>query len=105
MEETIFEIISHKGMIPGMAVISTAGHDTGSIYIIVRVDGRIAYLADGRLRHVARLKKKRVCHFKLLGQAMLPEQTRQLSELDNERANQILRKSITAFLSDKASKE
>ena len=34
----------------GMVIISAAGHDKGQWFLVTGVDGRYAYLADGKAR-------------------------------------------------------
>lgn len=48
----------------GMIVKSTAGHDAGSFYVIVRVEDGFCFIADGRQRLLARPKKKNPRHLK-----------------------------------------
>lgn len=43
-----------------------AGHDAGKVYVIVRADGEYVYLADGRIRTLDRLKKKKKKHIQLI---------------------------------------
>ena len=42
----------------GMVIISAAGHDKGQWFLVTGVDGRYAYLADGKERKLAAPKKK-----------------------------------------------
>ncbi len=49
----------------GMFAISLAGHDKGSIYIVVACDEKFAYLSDGKIRRVDYPKKKRMKHLQL----------------------------------------
>lgn len=50
----------------GMLARSTAGHDTGQLYIIIDVDSTYVYLADGRIRTVEKPKKKKKKHVQLI---------------------------------------
>lgn len=50
----------------GMLARSVAGHDAGKVYMIVRADGEYVYLADGRIRTLDRLKKKKEKHIQLI---------------------------------------
>ena len=47
---------------PGMLARSRAGHDKGSIYVIISVKNEYVYLADGALRPLSRMKKKNIRH-------------------------------------------
>ncbi len=51
---------------------SLAGHDKGCIYAIVRQDGGMVYLADGRLKKLNHPKKKNIRHIRKI--ADLPEE-------------------------------
>ena len=42
--------------------LSTAGHDRGTLYLVLREDGGSVLLADGKLRKLARPKKKNRKH-------------------------------------------
>ena len=44
----------------GMFAVSKAGHDKGRLYVIIEVDDSYVYLADGRLRPLDKLKKKKL---------------------------------------------
>ena len=43
----------------GMLAKSKAGHDAGKVYVIIDVDETYVYLADGRIRTLGHLKKKK----------------------------------------------
>ena len=49
----------------GMVIISAAGHDKGQWFLVTGVDGRYAYLADGKERKLAAPK-----HVRATGQAL-----------------------------------
>ena len=50
----------------GMLAISKAGHDTGKVYVIIGVDEAYVYLADGRIRTLAHLKRKKKKHVQMI---------------------------------------
>ena len=50
----------------GMLVKSLAGHDEGSVYIIVETDAKYVYLVDGKIRTLARPKRKKRKHVQLI---------------------------------------
>ncbi len=50
----------------GMLARSIAGHDRGKIYVIIDTDDAYVYLADGRIRTLGRLKKKKKKHIQLI---------------------------------------
>ena len=47
---------------PGMLAWSKAGHDTGRLYVIIKVEGEYVFLADGIHKMVAQPKKKNRKH-------------------------------------------
>ncbi|SHJ46655.1 KOW domain-containing RNA-binding protein [Hespellia stercorisuis] len=51
---------------PGMLVRSLAGHDKGSIYIILRVEDNHVILADGKYKTICRSKKKNRKHIQII---------------------------------------
>ena len=50
----------------GMLAKSLAGHDEGSIYIIVETDAQYVYLVDGRIRTLDRPKRKKRKHVQVI---------------------------------------
>ena len=65
----------------GMLARSKAGHDTGNIYVIIDVDDAYVYLADGSIRTLDRLKKKKKSMSRLYaGNMMSPQLTMQQLE-------------------------
>ena len=46
----------------GCLAFSKAGHDKGTVYVIIDVQGDLAFLSDGRLKPVAAPKKKKLRH-------------------------------------------
>lgn len=46
----------------GAIVRSTAGHDAGDIYVVLKTEGEYLFLADGKCRRMDKLKKKRFKH-------------------------------------------
>lgn len=46
----------------GMIVRSEQGHDQGSFYVAVKIDGEFAYIADGRRRKAEKPKRKNPRH-------------------------------------------
>ena len=46
----------------GMLAISKAGHDKDCWYIVVKMEGEYAFLADGKNRLIQRPKKKKLKH-------------------------------------------
>ena len=50
----------------GMLARSKAGHDKGKVYVIIVVDDTYVYLADGSIRTLDRLKKKKKKHVQVI---------------------------------------
>lgn len=50
----------------GMMAQSRAGHDRGTLYVILKVEGDFLYLSDGRLRPKEKPKKKRQKHVQVI---------------------------------------
>ncbi len=50
----------------GMLARSKAGHDTGKVYVIIEVDDTYVYLADGSIRTLEHLKKKKKKHVQII---------------------------------------
>ncbi|MEZ3436765.1 MAG: KOW domain-containing RNA-binding protein [Lachnospiraceae bacterium] len=50
----------------GMLARSMAGHDRGKVYVIIDADDAYIYLADGRIRTLDKLKKKKKKHVQLI---------------------------------------
>lgn len=50
----------------GQFVTSRAGHDKGTLYVVVAEEDDFVYLSDGRLKHPDKPKKKRRKHIQLI---------------------------------------
>ena len=50
----------------GCFAVSKAGHDCNEIYLIMNSDSEYVYLADGRLKTVDKLKKKKKKHIQII---------------------------------------
>ena len=48
----------------GSVVYSNKGHDDGRVYVVLKLDGEFAYVADGRIRTKTNPKKKRLKHLR-----------------------------------------
>ena len=58
----VIENMSNENLC-GYLAYSLAGHDKGNLYVILSVEGDIAYLADGRLKLIDRPKKEKAQAF------------------------------------------
>ena len=72
----------------GSIVRSIAGHDKGSLLLVVGLDNGYAYVADGKLRKVEKPKKKKLKH--LQGSGYLADK----EFLENYQIRQILSENI-----------
>ena len=50
----------------GMLAKSKSGHDTGKVYVIMDIDDTYVYLADGRIRTLDKLKRKKKKHVQII---------------------------------------
>ena len=50
--------------------LATAGHDRGTMYLVLKEDGGSVLLADGKLRKLARPKKKNRKHVMFLPEGL-----------------------------------
>lgn len=50
----------------GMFAVSMAGHDKGRMYLIVKEEGDMVYLADGKSRTQENPKKKKKKHMQVI---------------------------------------
>ena len=57
----------------GILAMSKAGHDKGTLYVIIREEGEYVYLADGRIRTADRPKKKNKKHVQMIKQKKIAE--------------------------------
>ena len=58
----------------GRLAASLAGHDRGHTYVIVRTEGGSAWVADGRLRPLGRLKRKNLKHLLIMDRSVGAEE-------------------------------
>jgi ribosomal protein L14E/L6E/L27E len=96
----VFDLIENHGLVRGMVAMSTAGHDSQRIFIVCQVEGRYAWIADGHLRPVERMKKKKVRHLCALGALQDPRALDEaLSQVQTGEQNARIRTLIRQFLS------
>ena len=48
---------------PGMLARSKAGHDKDRIYVVIRTEDKYVYVADGDLRPLRHMKRKKLVLF------------------------------------------
>lgn len=99
---TVFELMKSSGLSTGMAVISKAGHDTGRVYLVMRIEDRFAWLSDGDIRPAGKYKRKRIRHLKALGPAADAEEIRTiLAEKTSRQADIRVRQLLREFMQPK----
>lgn len=102
----LFDALKQRGIKPGTIAVSKAGHDRYRVYLVIRVEDKYAFLTDGRLRPLEKLKKKNIAHLRLLGQIEDEQQLQQLSEyFESGQKNAAIRKMIDDFIKQNLSKE
>jgi len=72
----------------GSIVYSKAGRDKGKILLVVSVEGEYAYVADGDLRRVDKLKKKKLKHL---------QKTNKVSGISENITNSEIRKILAEY--------
>ncbi len=65
----------------GSIVYSKAGRDKQSMLLVINLDEEYAYVADGKLRRVEKLKKKKLKHLQKTNQAFEIEENITNSEV------------------------
>ncbi len=69
--------------------ISRSGHDKDSIYVIVKEEANMVYLADGNLKPLEKPKKKNRKHIQIIKQ--LPKEITEVFTQENFRNEEIKR--------------
>ncbi len=72
---------------PGSVVKSTAGHDSGRYFVVIRCEKSFVYISDGKERKLETPKKKNIKHIAKTDSVV------ELLELTNKK----LRKLLNAF--------
>ena len=69
--------------------VSRSGHDKDSIYVIVKEEANMVYLADGKLKPLEKPKKKNRKHIQIMKQ--LPKEITEVFTQENFRNEEIKR--------------
>ena len=80
----------------GMFAASKAGHDKDCLYLVLKVEGDYVYLTDGRLRPLAKPKKKKSKHIQLIHRRPSDWNPEQISDDDVKRAIRQYKRSLQA---------
>lgn len=81
----------------GNLIISKAGHDKSTRYIIIKEDNEYVYVADGRLKTVERPKKKNKKHMQPVSQydtGEIKSKLLQNQAVSNEEIKYVIKQSI-----------
>ena len=70
----------------GMLAVSKAGHDQGTVYVIIGEEDEYVYLADGQLRTVDRPKKKNKKHIQVIKKIQIDRPVDKFKDLEIKRA-------------------
>ena len=69
----------------GMLAVSRAGHDRKTTYVIIDEEDEYVYLADGRIRTVARPKKKNKKHIQIIKKIQMDKPVDGFKDLEIKR--------------------
>lgn len=106
MASRVFDLLMNKGLIRGSVVQSLAGHDRARAFLVLKVDGCFAWLADGSSRLYERPKKKRIRHLRRLGSLKDPAQLDRVDRLgDAGQRDAALRSLLDEFIATNPLKE
>jgi len=87
----------------GQIVFSKCGRDRGLAFIVIRVQGNYAWLADGKYRRAEKPKMKKRIHLQPV-KTIADDITKKITERSGI-TDADLRKELEAFLSNKSSNE
>ncbi len=54
----------------GDIVLSTRGHDEGNYFVVIKIEGTRAFIADGKKRKISSVKSKNIKHLKSVNVAV-----------------------------------
>ena len=78
---------------------SIAGHDKGTVYVIISADAEYVYLSDGRLKTIDKPKKKKIKHMQLANikdSNIESKQKKQIKLIDED-----IKRAIKIYISEK----
>lgn len=79
----------------GSAVVSLGGHDIGEWFIVVKIEGKYAFICDGKSRTIEKPKKKNLKHLCATKEFIVDFE--QNLKQNNKVQNAYLRKTIKFF--------
>ncbi len=74
--------------VKGTVAKSRAGHDKGDIQTVVKVDGKYAFVCDGKKRKLEKLKRKNIKHL---------EGTKNVLNECQLSSNSVIRKALSEY--------
>ena len=80
----------------GMFALSLTGHDKGRLYLVIKAEDGYVYLADGELRSLEKMKKKKEKHIQIIYRTPEGWNPEQISNDDVKRAIRQYKKSLQA---------
>lgn len=83
--------------------ISTAGHDKGSIYVIVKEEADMYYLADGKCKTLEKPKKKNKKHIQIIKK--LPKEVTEVFTWKESFRNEEIKRAIKLYRRSGGEKE
>lgn len=87
-----------REFVKGMLARSKAGHDTGKWYVVMDADEEFVYLADGEIRRLDRLKKKKRKHIQI--NYAIPELLKHKIENGEEIKDEHIKRAIKDYEKD-----
>lgn len=82
----------------GMLAASKAGHDKGTVYVIIKEEAEYIYLVDGKIRTLAKPKKKNKKHIQIIKKCPEADIARQIKAGDAD--DIMIRKFIQKYKAD-----
>lgn len=81
--------------------ISTKGHDTGAVYVVLSEDDDYVFLADGKHRKVNNPKRKKKKHIKCCGANRISEYISEETPITDGRLRRAIRNFKAKYFLDK----
>lgn len=75
--------------------MSKAGHDKGSIYVIIKEEAEMYYLADGKLKTLEKPKKKNKKHIQIIKK--LPKEITEVFTQKEDFRNEEVKRAIKLY--------
>lgn len=82
---------------------SIAGHDKTEVYVVIREDGDVVYLANGKNRTVTSPKRKKLKHVQLIKN--IPAEVSAVSEKENDFNDLWIKRVISIYTKSLSTKE